>query len=407
MSSPIRVLYIHLTGAFGGASRSLFEALSEIPVTDIQPMFLTQQGSVEQFFCQLGPVIAVKGLTQFDNTKYSYYHRLRWIVLLRELAYLPSTVRSLKIAQRRFGEVDLIHVNEFTGLVTLWLAKQFFNAPALVHVRSVSRDEPRSIRTRFVNYMFRKLAAGIVAIDQNVRSSLPSSLPVKIIHNSFRVNSQTDTAINTKSLAKLSPTSFNIGFVGNLLKVKGIFELLDAALILRGKGLNVNFVIVGDDAKPPTGLKSAIVKSLGLQQNSKAEVELFLDKHQLRSTVHLLGFTSDIGQVYRHVDVLCFPSHYDAPGRPIFEAAFYAVPSIVAVRNPYPDTLIHGETGLAISPRSAIQIVEAIEYLIKNPEKSKAMGKAAESLAKRNFDVVRNSKELMAFYRDLIKKNLQ
>lgn len=404
MTRPIRVLCIHFTGAFGGASRSLFEAISEIPTSDVEPLFLTQQGSVERFFSKLGPVVACRGLTQFDNTRYSYYRGARWIVLLRELAFLPSTIRALNVAKHQFGKVDIIHINEFTGLVTLWLTKRFFNVPALVHVRSVARNASCSPSTMFVNYMFRKLATCIVAIDQNVRSSLPKDLPVKIIHNSFRISSQTDTDINTKALNQLSPTSFKIGFVGNLLKVKGIFELLNAALILRDKGLDVEFIIVGDDAKPPIGLKNIIVKALGLQQNSKAEVELFLSNHELRPIIHLFGFTSNIGQIYRHLDVLCFPSHYDAPGRPIFEAAFYSIPSIVAVDNPYDDTLIHDETGLAISSRSATQIVEAIEYLMNNPDKCKAMGKEAEALARKNFDVTRNSHELLTTYRDLLKE---
>ena len=188
--SPIRVLCIHFTGAFGGASRSLFEALSEMSPTDVQPMFLTQHGSVVDFFSKLGPVVASRGLSQFDNTRYSHYRGVRWVVLLRELAYLPYTIQALRTARREFGEVDLVHVNEFTGLMTLCLAKFFFKAPALVHVRSIARNEPRSIRTRIENYLFRNLAAGVVAIDQNVRASLPASLPVKIIHNSFRVKAR-------------------------------------------------------------------------------------------------------------------------------------------------------------------------------------------------------------------------
>lgn len=405
--SPIRVLCIHFTGAFGGASRSLFEALAEMSPEDVQPMFLTQHGSVVDFFSKLGPVVASRGLSQFDNTRYSHYRGVRWVVLLRELAYLPSTIQALRAAKRQFGDVDLIHVNEFTGLMTLWLAQRYFKVPALVHVRSVARNEPCSLRTRLENYLFRKLAAGVVAIDQNVRASLPASLPVKIIHNSFRVKAQVDTRENSRALAKLSPTSFKVGFVGNLLKVKGIYELLQAALTLRDKGIDVEFVIVGDNAKPSTGFKSRVVKALGLQQNSMAEVERFLDDHQLRSIVHLLGFTSNIGQIYRAMDVLCFPSHFDAPGRPIFEAAFYGVPSIVAVRNPYEDTLIHGETGLAIASKAADEISAAVEYLIAHPEKRKAMGDAALTLAINNFDVAQNSGELLFFYKKLLQMNQQ
>lgn len=398
----VRVLCIHFTGAFGGASRSLFESLSEMPPDQVSPVFLTQRGTVADFFTKLGPVVTARGLTQFDNTRYSYYRGARWIVLLREIAYLPCTLLALRKAKRQLGEVDLIHINEFTGLPTLWLAKKYFDAPALVHVRSVARDKPRSLRTRFVGYMFRILATRIVAIDENVRSSLPKTLPVSIIHNSFRIKSQAETQEISRALTRLSEDSFKVGFVGNLLKVKGIEEFLLAANMLLEKGLNIEFVIVGDDARPSKGLKAAVIRALGLQQNAKADVEHFLDEYNLRSRFHLLGFTSNIGQIYGAIDVLCFPSHYDAPGRPIFEAAFYAVPSIVAVRNPKDDTLVHGKTGLAISPKSAEELAEAIEYLINNPEHHKAMGLAAQALAHKNFDVTYNSNQLLNLYQNLV-----
>jgi glycosyltransferase involved in cell wall biosynthesis len=397
----LRILYLHFTGAFGGASRSLLEVVSELAPEHVTPMFITQHGSVVNYFSKHGPVICARGLTQFDNTRYSHYRGARWLVLLRELAYLPYTIHALSVARRHFGAVDIIHVNEFTGLITLWLAKLFFQVPAIVHVRSVARADAGSLRTRFVNYLFHKLAASVIAIDHNVRSSLPSSLPVNVIHNSFRVKSQADTYENTRALALLSPTSFKVGFVGNLLKVKGIIELIQSAYILKTNGFNIEFVVVGDDVKPSKGINSFVLNLLGLQQNSRAEIEHLLDEYDLRSNVHLMGFTSNIGQIYRCVDVLCFPSHYDAPGRPIFEAAFFGVPSIVAVQNPYEDTLAHGVTGLAILPKSVNEIVSAIEYLVNNPDKCRSMGTAAKLLAEKNFDIARNSAELLSVYQSI------
>ena len=124
-------------------------------------------------------------MCQFDNTRYSYYRGLRWLVVLREIAYLPATIMALRRARQRWGKFDLIHVNEFTGVVPWWLARRWFGAPVVVHVRSVARNEARSLRTRFVNWMFRRQAEGVVAIDETVRASLPADLPVAVIHNAF------------------------------------------------------------------------------------------------------------------------------------------------------------------------------------------------------------------------------
>lgn len=397
---PLRVLYLHLTGAFGGSSRSLYEAIRAFPAGQVEPVFVTQRGTVQQFFSQLGKVYTTRGLTQFDDTRYSHYRGLRWLVLLRELSYLPGTWWTLRRVRQQVGPVDLIHLNEFTGLIPLWIARRIFGAPAVVHVRSVAREGSASRRTRWVYRMLRTHARAVVAIDETVRGSLPPDLAVEVIHNGFapKASSQEDAAL-AERLKSLRADSFKVGFVGNLLKVKGILELIDAARLLKERGLNVEFLVVGDDAQSSRGLKASLLKMAGLRQNMRAEVEAFLDAHGLRDRVHLVGFTPNLAQVYRAMDVLCFPSHYDAPGRPIFEAAFFSVPSIVAVRQPKRDTLIHEQTGLAIEPHAAGQLADAIERLAKDQGYAKQLGANAKALAETNFDIATNAGRLLRAYR--------
>jgi glycosyltransferase involved in cell wall biosynthesis len=400
---PLRVLYLHMIGPFGGASRSLFEAVRAFPPGEVKPSFVTQRGTVCAFFARLGDVVESRGLTQFDHTRYSHYRGARWLVLLRELAYLPFTVAALRRARRQWGKIDLIHLNEFTGLVPLWLARRMFGAPAIVHVRSVVHDDPRCWRTRWLHHMLRHEAKAVIAIDENVRASLPAQLTVEVIHNAFSPMeaSGTDEAFERR-LKVLRPGSFKVGFVGNLLLVKGIHELVDAARITRDRLLDVEFIVVGDDTQPSPGAKARIAKALGLAQNVRAEVEAALDRHHLRDRVHLVGFTTDISRAYRRMDVLCFPSHYDAPGRPIFEAAFFAVPSIVAVRKPRADTIVHGETGLVVEPRAAEQLAAAIERMATDPALTRRLGEGARANAERNFDVRRNASQLLGVYRRVI-----
>jgi glycosyltransferase involved in cell wall biosynthesis len=397
----LRVLYLHFVGPFGGSSRSLYEAISNFPSGSVEALFVTQRGSVRGFFKRVGEVVETVGLSQFDNTRYSYYRGVRWLVLLRELAYLPFTVQALAKARRRWPHVDLIHVNEFTGLVALWIAKRFFAAPAVVHVRSVPRLDSSSLRTRWVNRMLREEAQGVVAIDDSVRAGLPADLDVQVIHNGFSPRELSDAAAPA-GLERLRADSFKVGFVGNLIRVKGIYELVEAARITRDMGLDVEFIAVGDDARPSRGIKHRLLKALGLHQNVRAEIEAEIDKLGLRDRFYLIGFTPDLARVYSCMNALAFPSHYDAPGRPIFEAAFFGVPSIVAVQNPRPDTLLDGKTGIAVSPRSPVELASAIERLVLDRNLTRRMGDAARQLAEQNFDAKENAKQLLNVYRRLV-----
>ena len=400
----MKVLYIHMIGAFGGASRSLSECIAAFPPGKVEPYFVTARGSVEPFFNALGPVITAPGITQFDNTRYSYYRGLRWIVALRELRYLPGTVAAIRRASRQWQDIDLIHVNEFTGLVPWLLARHWFKVPAVVHVRSVARDEPRSLRTRLVSEILRRKADAVIAIDETVRASLPADLPVSVVHNSF---SPTKVAAGTPAMqypSRLRPESFKVGFVGNLLKVKGIHELVSAAAMLVERGVDVEFVVVGDNAAPSSGLKARILRLLGLEQNVKAAVLAEIERLGLKERFHMVGFTARIAEAYGLMDVLCFPSHFDAPGRPIFEAALVGVPAIAAIRHPKSDTLVQGVTGLAVPPRDATALADAIATLANDRARARAMGAAGQAMATEKFDAAKNAATILDIYRTILSR---
>jgi len=392
-----------MIGAFGGASRSLIEIVRALPKEEVEVLFVTPSGSAANAFRRIASdVIEVRGMSQFDNTRYSFYRGLRWLVLLREIFYLPFTIAGLVRARLRWGSVDLIHVNEFTGLLPWLLARKLFSAPVVVHVRSLARVNKSSLITRLINYLLRNKADAVIAIDENVRASLPSDLSVSVIHNSFSPGYIKGDDNLQKTIQKIRKESFKVGFVGNLLRVKGLFELIEAAHILDEEGLDIEYLIVGDDAHGRSSLFKWLLRILGLSQDVKKEILSMISQYGLANRFHFSGFTADIQSAYTAVDVLCFPSHYDAPGRPVFEAAFVGVPSIVAVRDPYPDTLINGRTGLAIFPQDFIGLASAIRSLATNRDWCQSLGQSARDLAHNNFDVAKNSKLLLELYRNCI-----
>jgi glycosyltransferase involved in cell wall biosynthesis len=99
------------------------------------------------------------------------------------------------------------------------------------------------------------------------------------------------------------------------------------------------------------------------------------------------------------MDVLVFPTFLDAPGRPVFEAAFFGIPSIVAVREPHADTLIDGETGIAIDRPDPRLLADAILHYATDRGEIARMGANARTLAERNFSPRANALDLLDVYR--------
>lgn len=398
----MRVLYIDGVGPFGGASRSLFEAVRALKTEGVKPYFLAANGTALNFYGQVAEeLIATRGLTRFDNTHYSHYRGVRWLVLLREIFHLPYTLLAIRKALGKWkGKIDVIHVNEVTEIIPGLLVKRLFQVPMVVHVRSPQWSNQHSLRSRWVNGVLKRSANAIIAINETTRATMPAELNVDVIQNSFTPKRSPDPDPSMlHKLEKLRASSLKIGFVGNVQVSKGILELVEAARLLKEQGADVEFVIVGGHTRVDKGLKGWVLSKAGLLQDVVEELQQRIKQYGLERSFHLLGATSDIQCVYERLDVITFPSHFDAPGRPVFEAAFSAVPSIVCVSKPLSDTLVHNVTGLAIPARDPVALSDAIRYFEKNRDEVKRMGREAQKLAIDNFEPIRNASRLFDVYK--------
>lgn len=402
----LRILYIDAVGPFGGASKSLYEAVNAITANSIEAYFLVQRGTVIGMYGKLAKdIIAVPGLTKMDNTRYGYYRGLRWLILLRELFYFPITVFALLRARKRWGRFDLIHQNEILELLPGILAKYIFSAPLVIHVRSMQRVKPNSWRCLWIERLLKRYADAVVAIDENVRTTLSHDLPIHVIHNSFAAAAAVRTTSNvelSEKLAALRPESLKVGFVGSLHRSKGLFELLDAVQIATKGGFDIELIVVGGDTMPGRGIVAWALNLAGMAQSIGQEIREIIEGNQIEHSVHLFGHTYDIQMVYKHIDVIAFPSHFNAPGRPVFEAAFFEVPSIVALDNPKTDTLVHGQTGLAIPAKDPQRLAQALVYFANDRAEVQRMGVNAKRLAEENFSPEKNSADLYELYRQTI-----
>lgn len=399
---PIRVLYVHGCGAFSGAARSLITMIQAFPPGTVQPYVISPKGSAAEFFQEIpAPVITTAGLAQFDNGSAGYYRGRRWLILLRELYLVLPTILAFWRARRRW-KVDLVHINDVTLLLPMLLASHMLRVPVVAHVRVVQSEKaPR--RARLVAWFLRRYCHEVVAIDENVRASLPADLDVRIVHNGSAAPASVSTRPGARPM--LPPRRegcLRVATVNNLLPIKGVYEFVNAARTCKERGLQVEFVLAGENTRALGGLRRTLLHALHFARDVRADLEAMIARYELEGWVYLIGFTTEVKQIYEQIDVLCFPSYLRGVGRPVFEAAFSKVPSIVALTDPRPDTFIHGETGLCIPPADAAALADAIEFFYRNPAEIRRMGQCAYELARVSFDSEKNSRKMLATYREIL-----
>ena len=393
----MKVLFIDGVGVFGGACRSLYENLKFLRKKEIELFFIIQNGTIKEYYNKFSNnIITSIGLTRFDNTEYSYYRGLRWLVLLREIFYLPFTVTAMFKAKLSWGKIDIIHVNEITEILSLLIAKLFFReSKVVVHCRSIYRKDKSSYRNKLISFIINNFVDILIAIDNNLKSSLPQFPKTFVINNSFSIKEDIEKNIESTDILQ-------IGYVGTISEMKGIYDLLEALKIVKKKSRKFKLKVAGSQIHNNRFYLSSILQKLNIQKSNRKEVNNIISDYNLKSDITFLGHVKEISGFYKSIDVLCFPSRLNAPGRPIIEASYFKKPSIACISEVFDDTFIHQKTGIAVKPANPEELANAIISLIDNKDKLKKMGDYAYENYKKYNNPEINSNKIYNLYKTLI-----
>lgn len=367
---------------------------------------ITPRGNVGELLRREGiRVTECSGISKFDNTEYGYYRGRRWLILLREVFYAFPTLLAMIRAKTKQPSFDLVHANDITAIPSIVFAKLIFRKPLILHVRSVQQARKTPHRTSLIGYLVRRFCNAVIAIDETVKQSLPQGIEAQIIHNGFSVACKDRAEVpDTLPFRPRSDDGIRIAMVGQLHAMKGVYDFFEAAKLCKERGIKAKFILVGEVSRDLSGPWGALLDRLGFARKVRADAEKFVVQHKLEDMVLLVGFTPNIRAVYRNIDIICFPSHLNAVGRPVFEAAFFGVPSIVAVTNPRSDTFIDRETGLRINPRDPLALADAVQYYCSYPREIKRMGEAARRLAAEHFSIEHTASRILETYEEVLNR---
>ncbi len=369
------ILFIHHNRHSGGASKSLFGYLNSLKDKfDIHLIFpkgtVSKDPNIKNF--ELIPII---GVSQFDNSEIGFYQGRRWLVLIREFFFFfPSIFSILKLKNKNFA---VVHLNEISLIFIGVIARLVFSCPIILHVRTVQNNK-WNLRSKLISILLNKFIDQIICIDTTVLNSLKVykiKKPIEVVRNSFEKNGEIE---KSKKFERNQITK--VAIVSNFLIYKGIFDFYEAANILKETNRieNIEFQVYGDNFREMNDLKGKIMQFFGFQFDVSKKLKEKIKSDSLEDHFILKGFADDLEKVYENIDILCFPSHLNAVGRPVIEAGIHGKPSIVSLRDKENcDYLINDSTGIIIDEKNPSELANSIYDLHKNIDKRLLMGKKA------------------------------
>lgn len=166
------------------------------------------------------------------------------------------------------------------------------------------------------------------------------------------------------SSAKANSDVTHILFLSNLIKSKGIFDLLDACVILKRNQTRFICDFVGNETVE-------ITKDIFAAEIQSRELEDYVIYHGPRYGVDKEQFLSSS-------DIFVFPSTYENEAFPlvILEAMQHMLPVITYDEGGIPDVVEDGETGFIVPNNDVTALAAKIEYLIAHSDVAKTLGMA-------------------------------
>ena len=164
---------------------------------------------------------------------------------------------------------------------------------------------------------------------------------------------------------------FTFLVIARLLIDKGIREYVEAAEILRKKGIQARFQLLG--APDPAHRR-------GIREEE-------LDRWIKAGLLEYLGTTDDVLFFIQKADCVLLPSYREGTPRSLLEGASCGKPLISTDVPGCNNVVKNGENGFLCRVKDAADLAEKMEQLVTMaPEKRAAMGRNSRSIAVKYFD---------------------
>lgn len=171
-------------------------------------------------------------------------------------------------------------------------------------------------------------------------------------------------------------------FAGRLVLDKGIGEFVEAARLLKSRGVHARFVAIGERDS----------------ENPRCVPERTLKSWRDENLMEFPGQQSDMQRAYHECHLVCLPSYHEGMPKVVLEAAACARP-VVATDIPGCRAAVEpGVSGLLVPVRDPVALADALEKLIADRELRAKMGASARQQAEQRFAVGIINRQILDLY---------
>jgi glycosyltransferase involved in cell wall biosynthesis len=171
-----------------------------------------------------------------------------------------------------------------------------------------------------------------------------------------------------------------------MLRDKGVCEFVAAAGILRQRGVQARFALVGDpDPENPAAIPESRLRAWAKE-----------------GAVEYWGWRDDMPAVFRACHIVCLPSYREGLPKALIEAAACARPIVTCDTPGCRQIVRDGDNGLLVPVRDSARLADALATLIEDRGLRQRMGRRGRVRAREEFSLERVIGATLDLYRSLL-----
>lgn len=165
-------------------------------------------------------------------------------------------------------------------------------------------------------------------------------------------------------------STFKLLFLSNMMKAKGVWDLMEALNIIRNKGYSFHCDYIGK--------WSDITENEFKQKIKEKRIEAYIQAHGAK-------YGEEKNTFLNSADAFILPTHDECFPLTLLEAMEQSLPCISTNEGGIPNIIEVGKTGFIVEKQNPQQLAEKIEYLIDHPDTCRKMGIAGKKKFQEEF----------------------
>jgi starch synthase len=306
------------------------------------------------------------------------------------------------------GSAQLVHSHTWYANLGGHLASMLYGIPHVMTMHSLEALRPWKAEQLGGGYQVSTWcertsaasAAAVVAVSDGMRADILSAYPeiraerVRVIRNGIDTDEyrpDPDTGVLERYGVDLARPY--VIFVGRITRQKGVPVLLRAA---SGLIPEAQLVLLAGAADTPEQLAEVteLVDGLRTGENGRARSGVIWIPEMLPKP--------EVIQLLTHATVFAIPSVYEPLGIVNLEAMACGTAVVGSRTGGIPEVVADGETGLLVPPDEPRPLADALNALLRDPGRARAMGQAGRKRAVAEFGWPAIAAQTAELYAELV-----